>query len=43
MPFWSTGPSIPQNLATLLLGGIFNLFAGSPTGVEFSLIAVQAS
>lgn len=35
--------AIPTNLVTLLLGGVFNLFAGSPTGVEFSLIAVQAS
>lgn len=36
--------AIPTNLATLLLGGVFNLFSGSSaTGVEFSLIAVQAS
>lgn len=35
--------SVPQNLVNLLLGGVFNLFAGSAAGVEFSLIAVQAS
>jgi hypothetical protein len=35
--------AVPQNLVSLLLGGVFNLFAGSASGVEFSLIAVQAS
>lgn len=35
--------SIPTNLVTLLVGGVFNLFAASATGVEFSLIAVQSS
>lgn len=35
--------TVPQNLATLLLGAVFNLFAGSASGVEYSLIAVQAS
>lgn len=35
--------TVPQNLATLLLGGVFNLFAGSASGAEYSLIAVQAS
>lgn len=35
--------TIPTNLVTLLLGGVFNLFAASATGVEYSLIAVQSS
>lgn len=35
--------AIPANLVSLLLGGVFNLFAGSAAGVEYSLIAVQAS
>lgn len=35
--------TIPQNLVTLLLGSVFNLFAGSVAGAEYSLIAVQAS
>lgn len=35
--------TIPQNLATLLLGAIFNLFAGSASGVEYSMIALAPS
>lgn len=35
--------TIPTNLVTLLLGGVFNLFAASAVGVEYSLIAVQQS
>lgn len=35
--------AIPTNLVTLLLGGVFNLFAASASGVEYSLIAVQPS
>lgn len=35
--------TIPTNLVTLLLGGVFNLFASSANGVEYSLIAVQSS
>lgn len=35
--------TIPTNLVTLLLGGVFNLFAGSVTGAEFTLIAIQPS
>lgn len=35
--------TIPQNLATLLLGGVFNLFAASVVGTRFSLIAVARS
>lgn len=35
--------SIPTNLVTLLLGGVFNLFAASASGVDYSIIAVQAS
>lgn len=35
--------TVPQNLATLLLGGVFNLFAGSASGVEYNLIAIQPS
>lgn len=35
--------AVPQNLATLLLGGVFNLFAGSAAGAEYTLIAVQPS
>ena len=35
--------TVPQNLATLLLGGVFNLFAASVVGVRFSLIAVARS
>lgn len=35
--------TIPQNLATLLLGGVFNLFASSVVGTRFSLIAVARS
>lgn len=37
------GQTIPTNLVTLLLGGVFNLFAGTSNGVEYSLIAVQTS
>lgn len=35
--------TVPQNLATLLLGGVFNLFAAAVTGTRFSLIAVARS
>lgn len=35
--------TVPQNLATLLLGGVFNLFAASVVGTRFSLIAVARS
>ena len=35
--------TIPQNLATLLLGGVFNLFAASVVGTRFSLIALARS
>ncbi len=35
--------AVPQNLATLLLGAVFNIFAGSAAGVEYSAIAVQTS
>lgn len=35
--------TIPQNLATLLLGGIFNLFNSSPVGTQFSCIAIARS
>lgn len=35
--------TVPQNLATLLLGGVFNLFAASVIGTRFSLIAVARS
>lgn len=35
--------TIPQNLVNLLLGAVFNLFGGSASGVEYSLIAVQPS
>jgi hypothetical protein len=34
---------VPQNLATLLLGGVFNLFGGTVGVVEFSCVAIQAS
>lgn len=34
---------IPQNLATLLLGAIFNLFAASVVGTTFSVVAVARS
>lgn len=35
--------TIPQNLATLLLGSVFNIFAASVVGTRFSLIAVARS
>jgi len=35
--------TVPQNLATLLLGGVFNLFAASVVGTRFSIIAVARS
>lgn len=35
--------TIPQNLVSLLLGGVVNLFQGSVTGVEYSMIAIQSS
>lgn len=35
--------TVPQNLATLLLGGVFNLFAASVVGTRFSLIALARS
>lgn len=37
---WRSQP-IPQNLATLLLGGVFNLFAGSAAGVVVGLTAAE--
>jgi hypothetical protein len=37
------GQVIPQNLATLLLGAVFNVFAGSASGVQFTCIALQQS
>lgn len=35
--------TVPTNLATLLLGGVFNLFAASVVGTRFSLIAIARS
>lgn len=35
--------TIPTNLVTLLLGGVFNLFAAGVVGTRFSLIAVARS
>lgn len=35
--------TVPQNLATLLLGGVFDLFNGSAVGAQFACIALQAS
>lgn len=35
--------TVPQNLVTLLLGGVFNLFAASVVGTRFSIIAVARS
>ncbi len=35
--------TVPQNLATLLLGGVFNLFAASVVGTRFSVIALARS
>lgn len=35
--------TVPQNLATLLLGAVFNLFAASVVGTRFSIIAVARS
>lgn len=35
--------TVPQNLTTLLLGGVFNLFAASVVGTRFSIIAVARS
>ena len=34
---------VPTNLVTVLLGGVFNLFAGNANGVEYSFIAIQQS
>lgn len=39
---WRATP-VPQNLTTLLLGGVFSLFGGSVTGIRFSYIAVASS
>ena len=35
--------TIPTNLVSLLLGGVFNLFASSVVGTQFSVIAVARS
>jgi len=35
--------TIPTNLVTLLLGGVFNLFNGSANGVSYSAIMVASS
>jgi hypothetical protein len=35
--------AVPQNLATLLLGAVFNLFGASVVGTSFSCIAVARS
>lgn len=35
--------TIPQNLATLLLGAVFNLFAGSASGVQVNLVLIPQS
>ncbi len=35
--------TIPTNLVTLLLSGVFNLFGASPAGIEFSYVMVPAS
>lgn len=35
--------TVPQNLATLLLGAVFNLFAASVVGTQFTCIAVARS
>lgn len=35
--------TIPQNLVTLLLGAVFNLFGASVVGTRFSLIAIARS
>ena len=35
--------TIPQNLATLLLGGVFNLFQGNASNITCSCIAVARS
>lgn len=35
------GQTIPQNLATLLLGAVFNVFGGSVTGLTVSLIVIM--
>lgn len=35
--------TVPQNLATVLLGGVFNLFAASVVGTRFSIIAIARS
>lgn len=35
--------TVPQNLVTLLLGGVFNLFAASVVGTRFSIIALARS
>lgn len=37
------GQVVPQNLATLLLGAVFNVFGGSASGVQFTAIALQQS
>lgn len=35
--------TVPQNLVTLLLGGVFDLFNGSAVGAQFACIALLAS
>lgn len=35
--------AVPQNLTTLLLGGVFNLFGGTVTGVKYSLTAIKST
>lgn len=35
--------AIPQNLATLLLGAVFNLFAGAANGVQVNLVLLPQS
>lgn len=37
------GQAIPTNLVTLLLGGVFNLFAASASGVSVSLVLIPQS
>ncbi len=35
--------TIPQNLATLLLGAVFNLFAGNAVGIQVNLVLIPQS
>jgi hypothetical protein len=37
------GQVIPQNLVSLLVGAVFNVFGGSATGIPFTCIALQPS